>query len=518
MQRFHGNNMSDTQQRLVIVSNRLPITISTDANGDQHLRPAAGGLVTAMVPVLRDRGGVWIGWTGSTEEVDLETVEGHSPAEAGYRLVSVPLSDDEVDGYYYGFSNEILWPLFHDFATRCNFQPEYWTHYQAVNRKFADVIAQNINRDDFLWVQDYHLLLVAHELRERGFSPNIGFFLHIPFPSLDVFLRLPWRFEILQGMLAYDLVGLQTMRDRRNFLQCVRLLMPGAVVRGKGQVQTVRYRDREVRVGAFPISIDFQEFAAQAASEEVAQSAWYIHEDLPNRKIVLGVDRLDYTKGIPERLLAFRELLRRYPETREQLTFVQTVVPSRADVPEYAELKQRIEILVSEINGEFTRSGWVPIHYLYRNLRRAELLAYYRTAEIALITPLKDGMNLVAKEYCACDHEGRGVLILSEFAGASSQLHHGALLVNPHDIVGVAEAIHAATLMGEGERRTRMRKLRVSIRRQDIYAWLDGFLRAAIAKDLSDFPQSSEYLPKLEERAVEGGVRSDDRRRRTDLV
>jgi trehalose 6-phosphate synthase len=322
----------------------------------------------------------------------------------------------------------------------------------------------------------------------------IGFFLHIPFPPLDIFLKLPWRFQILRALLAYDVIGFQTLRDRRNFVQCVRALLKDVAVQGKGQVIAAQVGGRLVRAGVFPIGIDFQEFAQQAASRAVSEAAWYFHEAFANRTIVFSVDRLDYTKGIPQKLAAFRRALMRYPELRERVTLVQVIVPSREDIPEYGELKAEIERLVGEINGQFTRAAWVPIHYMYQSLPRVELLAYYRASEIALITPLKDGMNLVAKEYCACSLED-GALILSEFAGAAAQLQRDALLVNPYDVEGVAAAIHRAWTMPPEERRARMRNLRRAIRERDIFWWVDSFLRAGTARDLDDFTLLEEVVP-----------------------
>jgi trehalose 6-phosphate synthase len=311
-------------------------------------------------------------------------------------------------------------------------------------------------------------------------------------------MKLPWRFQILLAMLKYDLIGFQTLRDRRNFLHCVRMLVKGADISGRGQVLTLGFGKKRLRVGTFPISIDYGEFSNRAKSQEVSEKAWYLHEDLSGQQIILGVDRLDYTKGIPQKLKAFRYALKRFPELRGKVVLIQIVVPSRRDIPEYEDLKIEIEGLVGEINGKYTRSGWVPIHYIFRNLNRSELLAYYRTAEMALITPLKDGMNLVAKEYCASNLEKTGALILSEFAGATAQLQRGALLVNPHDIEGIAETIYQAYRMDQEERRIRMRKLRRSIRRQDIFWWVNSFLEAAIAKRLDNFPLLEDYSPTVE--------------------
>jgi len=487
------------KSRLIIVSNRLPIVVKEEKKGEWTSAPGSGGLVTALAPVLRGRGGLWIGWPG-TVGVPGETIEKvleNAVEGAGFRLKGVLLTAEERDKYYSGFANEIIWPLFHDFSSRCNFDPSYWYSYEKVNRAFAEVIRRHSGSGDYIWVHDYHLMRVAHELREMGVEEPVGFFLHIPFPPLDIFLKLPWRFQILRSLLAYDLIGFQTPRDRRNFLQCVNALIKDVSTRGRGPVLSLTSGNCHVRVGAFPVSIDFKEFTNLASTREVADRAWYIHEELPNTYIILGIDRLDYTKGIPERLQAFRHALIRYPELKGRVVFVQIVVPSRRTIPEYEQLKIEIERLVSEINGQFTRSGWVPIHYFFRSLDRTELVSYYRTADAALITPLKDGMNLIAKEYCASSLEENCVLILSEFAGAAAQFQKGALLVNPHDKEGVADAIFRAFHMSIEEKRDRMKRLRTSVRKQDIYWWVDSFLSAAIGRKLHNFPVEEDYPPQV---------------------
>jgi trehalose 6-phosphate synthase len=300
---------------------------------------------------------------------------------------------------------------------------------------------------------------------------------------------------LLHALLQYDVIGFQTLRDRRNFVQCLRILVPEARVRGHGQVLSTRYGGREVRLGAFPISIDYGAFVRQASQPEIKRLAAQLHEKLPNRKLVLGVDRLDYTKGIAHRLKAFRSALERYPELRERISLIQVVVPSRVDIADYHDLKLEIEQLVGQINGEFVRpGGWVPVWYVYGSLSRNDLLAYYRAADIALITPLKDGMNLVAKEYCACSIEEDCVLILSEFAGAAAQLNRGAILVNPYDIDGVGDALFRAWNMSAEERELRMRGLRRSVRTFDVFWWVNSFLNAAIAHDLSAFPVPDESI------------------------
>jgi trehalose 6-phosphate synthase len=482
---------------LVVVSNRLPFAITRDEAGEWKVEPGSGGLVTALRPVLRDRGGRWVGWSGAAEEdlPDAAPLLAGARRRFGYDLVPVSLSASERDGFYAGFSNEIIWPLFHDLVSMCNFDPSYWSAYEAVNRKFAECVARTVRDDDFIWVHDYHLMRVATELRAANVSARVAFFLHIPFPPLDIFLKLPWRFEVLHSLLEYDLVGFQTIRDRRNFVQCIRLLLPQVGVSGRGAVWTLKLGQREVRMGAFPISIDVAEFERKGNDPAVVAKAQRIRSGEPGRRLVLGIDRLDYTKGIPAKLEAFRNLLRRFPEIRERVTLIQVVVPSREDIPGYRDHKIAVERLVGEINGEFTRGGWVPIHYIHRSLEGESLPGHYRAADVALVTPLKDGMNLVCKEYCATRVDGDGVLILSEFAGAAPQLQNGAFLVNPFDVEGVANALHTALQLPAEERRSRMRKLRRTLREHDIYRWLDTFLDAAISRELADFPLVQDYLP-----------------------
>ena len=504
------NDKSQSENRLIIVSNRLPVVLEQDDDSSWRAEPGSGGLVTAMAPVLKDRGGLWVGWPGLGEEVDadLDELVQNAVGHSGYTFKTVLLTADEVKAYYHGFANEILWPLFHDLQTRCNFDPEYWQVYCRVNRKFAEAVSKNAADNDHIWVHDYQLICVGHELRELGLTSQIGYFLHIPFPPLDLFLKLPWRFQVLNALLAYDMVGFQTQRDRRNFTQCLQAMREDVTVRGKGQVVTAEVAGREVRIGSFPISIDFDEFARKAESAEVDRRVAEIQSDLGSdlflRKFVLGVDRLDYTKGIPERLAAFDLALERFPQLREKISLVQIVVPSRVHIPKYRDLKLEIDQMVSEINGKYIRTDWTPIHYIFRSVDRTELIALYRAARIALITPLKDGMNLVAKEYCAANIAEDGVLILSEFAGAAAQLHPDALMVNPHDVVQVADTIAAACEMPADERKRRMRRLRRRIRDADIYWWVDSVLEAVFAHDLKSFPPLKEYIPSEQGASGEG--------------
>ncbi len=477
----HSPAPNGAQGRLIVAANRLPVVAQYSPAAGTQFIAASGGLVTALKPVLSAHRGMWIGWSGTVGEQPPDDVSlDQLRADLGFDMRCIALTEEEAQRFYLGFSNEIIWPLFHDLQSHCNFDPSYWQTYVQVNRKFAQAVYQAARPDDFVWVQDYHLMNVASELRKLGIASRVGFFLHIPFPSLDIFLKLPWRQSVIRSLLDYDVVGFQTLRDRRNFAQCLRALVKDVQIEGHGQVLTARSGQRETRIGHFPIGIDYAEFARGAVAPEVAKEAAQLREFLPDRQLILGIDRLDYTKGIVQRLTAFHKALGKYPELCGHVTLIQVVIPSREDIPMYHDLRTEVERTVGRINGEYTRpGGWVPIHYIYRSLSRVELLAYYRAASIGFVTPLKDGMNLVAKEYCTCSIEEDCVLILSEFAGAAPQLRGGALLVNPYDVEGVADTIHRAFHMGTDERKRRMRRLRRAIQRRDIYWWVEAFLRAA---------------------------------------
>ena len=490
-----------THRRLVVVSNRLPVVLSK-RSGEWDAQAASGGLITALAPVLRNRGGTWIGWPGTAEIDEIRDALDEASGEAGYSLEPVRLPDEIIDGYYHGFANEIIWPLFHDLTSRCNFVPSHWHAYEDANRVFAQTIIDRTEPGDYIWVHDYHLMMVAEQLRALQGSRPIGFFLHIPFPAVDIFLKLPWRFQILRALLEFDIVGFQTVRDTQNFIHCVRTLMTGVAIKGRRSSHVVEQPGRRTQVGSFPIGIDYASFESRSHSPEVEQEVRRAHDRLPNIKMILGIDRLDYSKGLPERIEAFQNALRRYPGLQGNVTLIQVVIPSREDVPEYQVQRAEIERLVGEINGEFTQPGWVPIHYLYRSLDPIELFAYYRMAEVCLVTPLKDGMNLVSKEYCACNIEEDGVLILSEFAGSAAQLFRGAIMVNPHDVEGTADAIHTAVRMPADERRRRMKRLRDIVRREDIFWWTDSFLAAAFSRRLDEFPVHEYFVPQADIRAM----------------
>ncbi|GIW42577.1 MAG: bifunctional alpha,alpha-trehalose-phosphate synthase (UDP-forming)/trehalose-phosphatase [Candidatus Binatia bacterium] len=460
---------------LVIVSNRLPVTVLRGPRGLEGRR-SSGGLVSALEPVLLRHGGRWIGWAGAELRSGEDVWSGDR-----YEMEAVRLSAAEVNSYYHGFSNRTLWPLFHCFVARTRFNRGEWEAYERVNARFAEAAARSAREIGLVWVHDYHLLLCPQFLRAAEVDVPIAFFLHIPFPPFDIFRLLPWDREVLRGMLGADLVGFHVRNYARNFLDCVEKLLG---VRVDRDAMLVEYGERTVRVGAFPIGIDFERF------EQIALRA--PRPLSPRReKVILGVDRLDYTKGIPERLLAFERLLETHPEHQGKVVFLELAVPSRFEMSEYRQLKRRIDELVGRINGRFATATWSPVRYLYRSVSAERLAALYRDADVALVTPLRDGMNLVAKEFVACQVSHPGVLVLSYLAGSAETMHE-AIQVNPYDIDATAEALHRALTMDEAERRSRMVALRRRERQYDLGAWLDDFLRAATAGPATLAPPSEQ--------------------------
>ncbi|RKX25770.1 MAG: trehalose-6-phosphate synthase [Candidatus Zixiibacteriota bacterium] len=487
--------MSQSSKRFVVVSNRLPVAIYKSED-TWKIKPSPGGLVTALDPTMRQSRGLWIGWPGCPPEAPAEELLSGLP-DCGYELKPVMLTSDEMSRYYSGFANKSLWPLFHDLLGHFSFDTENWLTYVEVNQRFAEVTAAEVDSDSFVWIHDYQLILVARFLRELGFDQQLNFFLHIPFPSPDLFRRLPVSHELLEALLEFDHLGFQTARDRRNFIQCVKWYAPESRRKSYRRRSVIRHRGRDVKVGDYPISIDFKEFAEGATDPRVDEASWFLRENSKSHKLALGLDRLDYTKGIPERFLAFERALEKYQDLVGNMSLIQIVVPSRLNVSEYKNLKFELDALAGRINARFSRHGWIPIHYQFRELDRVQLLGHYRACDIALITPLRDGMNLVAKEYCAAQVDNQGALILSEFAGAAQQLAKGAVIVNPYDIDGTADAIYAAYSADPAEREQRMKVLRTEIKRSDVRRWLQWFLGQPRMRTVEAEPTVSEteYSP-----------------------
>ena len=443
--------------RLVVAANRLPVRWDDDL---ERWSTSPGGLVSALVPVLQERGGVWVGWDGSAD--------GQSEAfEAnGISVRSVPLETAEVENYYDGFSNATIWPLYHDAIRIPEFHRHWWRPHVAVNQRFADTVAAVSGTSDVVWIHDYQLQLVPEMVRSLVPSVRIGFFLHIPFPPPEIFERLPWRRQVLDGLLGADYLGFQTRRAALNFAASAREFADA-----RGPADSLQHDGRIVRVETVPISIETERYAGAAAEPDSVRKAAELRTDLGDPEtIILGVDRLDYTKGIDLRLRVMEALFADNKDLLGRVSLIQLAVPSREDVDEYQEIRRQVEELVGRINGRFGRADWQPVHYEYRSVPFEDLIATYLAADVMLVTPLRDGMNLVAKEYVATRVGNTGVLVLSEFAGAAEQLTD-AILVNPYDLDATAEAVLRAVSMGRDEQQRRMQRLRRSVERWDVQRW-----------------------------------------------
>jgi trehalose 6-phosphate synthase len=451
---------------LVIVANRLPVDRVVDEDGSEGWRRSPGGLVTAIEPVMRENDGAWIGWSGSADDE-------HEPfVEDDMSLIPVTLSSAEVEEFYEGFSNATLWPLYHDVVAKPQFHREWWDAYVRVNRRFAQRAAEVAAENAMVWVHDYQMQLVPSMLREQRPDLRIGFFLHIPFPPAELFQQLPWRRQILEGLLGADVVGFQRPGAAQNFVRLVRQR-----VGHKTHRDLVYLPDgRMVQAGAFPISIDTPGLDRLARSEEVEQRAKEIREQLGNpRKVLLGVDRLDYTKGIYDRLRAFGELVRDGQVSVEDAVFVQVATPSRERVEQYRRLRDDIDRLVGRLNGDLGLIGRPAIHYMHTSYPRDEMAAFFRAADVMVVTPLRDGMNLVAKEYVACRYDEQGALVLSEFAGAADELRQ-AFMVNPYDIDGMKDTIMTAMRAEPKDLARRMKAMRRTVAEHDVKSWARKFL------------------------------------------
>ncbi|HEX6141162.1 MAG TPA: alpha,alpha-trehalose-phosphate synthase (UDP-forming) [Geminicoccaceae bacterium] len=460
--------------RLVVVSNRVtPITGSKAAT--------AGGLAVGVLSALRETGGIWFGWSGETTEASTPLPKVFKSGNITY--VQIDLEQGEFDRYYGGFANRTLWPLFHYRLDLSSFERDWYMTYRRVNQLFAEQLYPYLRDDDLIWVHDYHLIPLGEELRRLGVKAKIGFFLHIPFPSAEFYVALPWHEAVARALSAYDLIGFQTSNDLRNFhdylyREGVGYALADGLVNAFG---------RTLRAMDIPIGIDTDGFAQMADSAEAVRSSQRLSRSLLGRSLIIGVDRLDYTKGITERLRAYEALLQSHPEHRGQVTFVQISAPSREDVPEYLEMRRQVEATSGRVNGQFSEFDWMPIRYINRSFTRRTLAGFFRLSRIGMVTPLRDGMNLVAKEYVAAQSEtDPGVLVLSRFAGAADDMD-GAVIVNPFDVEGSAEALNLGLTMPLDERQDRWRRLLRQVREHDITNWRRIFVDA-LKQDIPSEP------------------------------
>ncbi|AIY14959.1 bifunctional alpha,alpha-trehalose-phosphate synthase (UDP-forming)/trehalose-phosphatase [Cellulophaga baltica] len=465
--------------KTIIISNRLPIQLQIH-NGGITAIPSVGGLATGMKSVHSGGDSLWIGWSGLTDEEIPENLVGDiDDALSKHGSSKVNLSQQEVDGFYYGFSNRTVWPLFHYFLEYSEFEIESWDTYKKVNQKFADAIVAKADVDDTIWVHDYQLMLVPQMVREKLPNISIGFFLHIPFPSFEIFRTLPWRKEVLEGLLGSDLIGFHTYDYERHFLSSVRRILGLDV-----SFNDIYLEDRIIKVDSFPMGIDYKKFSdaalehqqrSKAEQSELQQRLNNHKESAPDAKFILSIDRLDYTKGIAKRLNAFEYFLTKYPQYKEKVRLIILAVPSRSNVPQYQLLKREVDELVGRINGEFSTVSWTPIWYFYRSMPFENLIDLYTSSDIAWLTPIRDGMNLVAKEYVATRTDKTGVLILSEMAGAANEMNE-SLLINPNNFEQIADTIHQAIQMPKEEQQERNDVLQKRLERYNVERWANDFM------------------------------------------
>lgn len=481
--------------KTIIVSNRLPVKVYEDESGFNVIT-SEGGLATGLGSVYRSGDNVWLGWPGI--EVADEAKQ-HEVKErlAEVSLVPVFLTADEISGYYEGFSNEILWPIFHYYAsTYSNYKQSNWEYYSNVNKKFMAAVLEVAEPGDTIWIHDYQLLLLPGLIRNAMPDISIGFFLHIPFPSFEMFRLIPWRSELIEGMLGADLVGFHTFDDASHFINAATRLLP---YNSSSNIITVD--DRPVVVESFPMGIDDEKYASLTATDKVKQEVEHLKETFKAKKLILCIDRLDYSKGILQRLQAFEQLLETHPEYREKVVLHMIVVPSRDSVPQYKELKENIDRKVGDINARHRTIDWSPINYFYRAFPIETLSALYHTADICLVTPMRDGMNLVSKEYIASRTQETGVLILSEMAGASKELID-AIIVNPSNINSMAKAMVKALSMPVYEQRRRMKLMRQVVSKFNIKHWVRIFMESI--KEVKQMQQSmrSRHITDVTEQAI----------------
>lgn len=467
--------------KTIIVSNRLPVDLKFEKD-ELIVKSSTGGLATGMKSVHSEGNGIWIGWSGLAEDeiTEAQMLE-VDQALAKEKCIQVSLNNYDLDNYYHGFSNTALWPLFHYFQAYTAFELEHWKSYVAVNQKFAEVILQQVNDGDTVWVHDYQLLLVPELLRKSNPNITIGFFLHIPYPSYELFRTCPWRNELLQGMLGADLIGFHTYDYVRHFISSV-----GRIKDVEINFNEIFYGNRVIKADSFPMGIDYNRYHNAALEHdkypEDSKSAFLKSLDVHNKsneesKLILSIDRMDYTKGIPNRIKSFEYFLNKYPEYKGKVRLVMLAVPSRENVPQYQKLKRETDELVGRINGQESTVNWTPVWYFYRALPFDDLIDLYVSSDVAMVTPIRDGMNLVAKEYVATRTRENGVLILSEMAGAAKEMHE-ALLVNPNNFEQIADTIKYALEMSDEEQKSRLSALQKRISRYDVERWAGEFLKA----------------------------------------
>ena len=500
--------------KTIIVSNRLPLQLKIE-NKSVTATASVGGLATGMKSVHRDSNGLWIGWTGFVEEdVPSDLADDVFEAAIAEQCIPVSLTAKDIEGFYYGFSNRTIWPLFHYFMEFTEFEKQSWQSYKEVNEKYAEVVLDNLEDDDTVWVHDYQLMLLPQLIKRERPDVSIGFFLHIPFPSYEVFRTLPYREEILKGLLGADLIGFHTYDYERHFLSSV-----SRILRLDVSFNSITFRDRLVTVNSYPMGIDYEKFENAAIEhnkkntqdKSELQRRLDSHLDAGDTKMILSIDRLDYTKGIANRIRAYEYFLEKYPEFKEKVRLVMLAVPSRSNVPQYQLLKKEVDELVGRINGKFSTVSWTPIWYFYRSMPFPNLIDLYTSCDVALLTPIRDGMNLVAKEYIATRTDKKGVLILSEMTGAAQEMNE-ALLINPNNFEQIADTLKQAIEMPESEQVKRNNILQKRLKRYNVEKWARDFMTGLEeTKEKSDHVKALKLNPTRQEEMLNAYSESDHR-------
>ncbi len=484
-------------KKILMVSALLPVSVREEKRGEYSVNVSPGGLITTLSQSVKNSKVVWLGWYGYPKpSKKLENLVIEKGREKGFSLYPVSLNQEEFENFFNNFSNGVIWPLFHTFTQFCRFEEKYWEFYKKVNDKFATKIVNFLkeNPDYIVWVHDYHFFLLPVFVKSKIPDAKMYFFLHIPFPSFESFLKLPWRKSIIRGMLGYDFLGFHTKIDQNNFIQCVKYFFPVDIKKKKLTVE-ISLDDKKIKTAALPISIDFGKYNKLSQEKEVIQIVKTIKKRFKDKYLILSIDRIDYTKGLVEKLEGIKRFLEKYPQYREKFVMLVSTAPNIKNLPEYVQLEQIFHHKIAQINGTFGTEDWRPILFINKRLDFKELIAYYTVADICFINSIKDGLNIVCKEYAASNVDLTGAVMLSEFTGASTEIGDYVYLINPYDKENIADTIKAIFEENPDLKKEKMENLRRHISRFNIHWWSDTFFRLAQGKSVKEFPLLKDYYP-----------------------
>ena len=481
-------------ERVILVSALLPVSVKEVKRGEYQVRVSPGGLITTLSQSIKGKKVKWFGWYGfHKHSKKIEQLIKESGEKEGFDLYPVSLTEDEIENFFNNFSNGVIWPLFHTFPQYCRFEEEYWQYYKKVNEKFAEKILKNIDDNTVVWVHDYHFFLLPEILKKKKPDLKIYFFLHIPFPTFENFLKLPWRRDILHGLLHYDFIGFHTKIDRNNFITCVKHFF-SVKEKVKEPVVELIFENKKIKTASIPISIDFSKYDNLARSSEVEKIYKELKQRYDDKFLILSIDRIDYTKGLVEKLDAYRRFLEKYPQYLEKVVLLVSTAPNVKNLPEYKELEREFHHKIAEINGTFGTSDWRPVHFINKRLDFYELFAYYRVSDVCFINSIKDGLNIVCKEYASSNIDETGAVLLSEFAGASTEIKEYVYLINPYDREGIADTLNSL-LKETNKKREKMKGLREHISKFDIHWWGETYFKLAEGKKVKRFPKLMDFYP-----------------------